>query len=100
MKLTPTAAPTSHAPTLRIDKYLWYTRLAKTRSAAQAMAERGIMRVNGRRVERAHSAVRVGDLITLAQNDIIRVVRILDLPARRGTATEAHACYEELELGS
>lgn len=58
------------------------------------------MRLNGRRVERAHSAVRVGDLITLAQNERIRVVRVLDLPLRRGTASEAHSCYEELELGS
>lgn len=85
---------------MRIDKFLWFARLAKSRSAAQAMAEQGIMRLNGRRIERAHSATRVGDLITLAQGDRIRVVRILALPARRGPAAEAQACYEELMLGS
>jgi len=88
-----------HAPSLRIDKFLWFVRLAKSRSIAQAMAERGIMRLNGRRIERAHSPVRVGDLLTLAQGDRIRVVRVLRLPDRRGPASEAQGCYEELELG-
>jgi len=97
--LSATAAPVGHAPSLRIDKFLWYVRLAKSRSVAQAMAERGIMRLNGRRVERAHSPVRVGDLLTLAQENRVRVVRVLHLPHRRGPASEAESCYEELELG-
>jgi len=97
--LAVSAILSGHAPAQRIDKYLWFARLAKSRSAAQAMAERGIMRLNGRRVERAHSPVRVGDLLTLAQGDRIRVVRVLRLPDRRGPVGEAVGCYEELELG-
>lgn len=97
--MTPVGDAMAHAPALRIDKFLWFTRLAKSRTVAQTMAERGIMRVNGRRVERAHSAVRVGDLITLAQGDRIRVVRVLGLPGRRGPAREAQLCYEDLQLG-
>jgi len=57
------------------------------------------MRLNGRRVERAHSAVRIGDLITLAQENRVRVVRVLALPHRRGPAQEAQDCYEDLTLG-
>jgi len=89
----------AHAPTQRIDKYLWYVRLAKSRSAARAMAERGIMRLNGRRIERAHNLVRVGDLITLARADNICVVRVLALPDRRGPANMVDSWYEELQLG-
>lgn len=89
----------AHGPAQRIDKYLWFVRLARSRSVAQAMAERGIMRVNGRRIDRAHSPVRVGDLLTLAQGDRVRVVRVLRLPDRRGAASEAESCYEELQLG-
>lgn len=85
---------------MRIDKFLWYTRLAKGRGQAQAMAEQGIMRLNGRRVERAHSPVRTGDLVTLVQGDRIRAIRILALPHRRGPAPEAQSCYEELALGT
>ncbi len=58
------------------------------------------MRLNGRRVERAHSPVRIGDLITLAQENRVRVVRVLALPHRRGPAQEAQGCYEDLTLGN
>lgn len=57
------------------------------------------MRLNGRRVERAHSPVRIGDLITLAQESGVRVVRVVALPHRRGPVQEAQDCYEDLTLG-
>lgn len=81
-------------PALRIDKYLWFVRLARNRAAAQALSERGVIRLNGRRIERAHASVRIGDLITVPLANGVRVIRIVALPARRGPATEAQACYE------
>lgn len=92
-------APAS-APSQRIDKFLWFVRLSRSRSAAQALAEKGVMRLNGRRIERAHSPVRVGDLITLPHGERVRVVRVLRLPERRGPASEAADCYDELQLGN
>jgi len=85
---------------LRIDKFLWFARLVKSRSAAQVMAERGMMRLNGRRIDRSHSPVRAGDLVTLMLKGHIHVIRIIDLPLRRGPPPEAQSCYEELVLGS
>lgn len=82
-----------------MDKFLWFARLTKSRSIAQKMAEEGHMRLNGRRVERAHAPVRSGDLITFPAPRGVRVVRVLQLPIRRGPAPEAQACYEELEIG-
>ncbi|HEX7872694.1 MAG TPA: S4 domain-containing protein [Sphingobium sp.] len=87
------------APTQRIDRFLWYARLAANRSAAQALAGRGIVRLNGRRIERAHVAVRRGDLLTLPLGERVRVVRILELPSRRGPVPEAQALYEFIETG-
>ncbi|MGC4251873.1 MAG: RNA-binding S4 domain-containing protein [Sphingobium sp.] len=89
----------SHGPALRIDKFLWFTRLAKSRSVAQKMAEDGHIRVNGRRIERSHAPVRTGDLVTFPHPSGVRVVRVVQLPARRGPAPEAQSCYEELKLG-
>ncbi|HKY81513.1 MAG TPA: RNA-binding S4 domain-containing protein [Sphingobium sp.] len=89
-----------HGPSLRIDKFLWFARLAKSRSVAQKMAEDGHIRLNGRRVERSHAAVRAGDLITFPHPRGVRVVRVIDLPGRRGPAPEAQACYEELTVGN
>ena len=94
------SAPVSnHGPSLRIDKFLWFVRLAKSRSVAQKMAEDGHIRLNGRRIERAHSPVRTGDLITFPHHHGVRVVRVVQLPGRRGPAPEAQSCYEELKLG-
>ena len=82
---------------MRIDKLLWYLRLAKTRSAAQAMAEAGHMRLNGRRIERAHAKVAVGDLLILLHGEQVRAIELLALPTRRGPAPEAQSCYRVLD---
>lgn len=89
----------AHGPSLRLDKYLWFIRLAPSRSSAQALAERGIIRLNGRRIERAHAPVRVGDLITVPQGQVVRVIRVERLPERRGPATEAQLCYSAITPG-
>jgi ribosome-associated heat shock protein Hsp15 len=88
-----------HGPSQRIDKYLWFVRLAPDRSSAQALAERGIIRLNGRRVERAHVPVRVGDLITVPQGMAVRVIRVEKLPVRRGPFSEAQLCYSAITPG-
>ena len=103
------ARPTDHEPrgslhidpaaSQRLDRYLWYARLAPSRSAAQALAERGIVRLNGRRVERAHVAIRRGDLLTLPLGQQVKVVRVIELPSRRGPASEARTLYEFIESG-
>lgn len=87
-------------PSLRIDKYLWFVRLAPDRSSAQALAERGIIRLNGRRVERAHTPIRVGDLITVPQGSVVRVIRVEKLPVRRGPFVEAQLCYSAITPGT
>lgn len=89
-----------HGPSLRIDKYLWFVRLCPSRSSAQKLAEIGHIRLNGRRIERAHAPVRAGDLITFPHGEGVRVVRIVALPTRRGPAAEAQDCYEELTVGA
>ena len=85
---------------MRIDKLLWFLRLAKTRPLAQTLAEEGHMRLNGRRVERAHQKVAVGDILTVPTAGGVRVIEILSLPERRGPAPEAQACYRVLDAGA
>lgn len=84
---------------MRIDKLLWYLRLAKTRTLAQAMAEEGHVRLNGRRVERAHQKVSIGDVLTLPLPGGVRVIELIALPTRRGPAPEAQGCYRALDEG-
>lgn len=82
---------------MRIDKLLWYLRLAKTRTIAQAMAAQGHIRLNGRRVERAHQSVGIGDVLVVPVGPHVRVLEVLALPARRGPASEAQSCYRTLD---
>jgi len=85
---------------MRIDKLLWFLRFAKTRSIAQAMAQEGHIRLDGRRVERAHQNVAVGNILVLPLPQGVRVIELLALPARRGPAPEARSCYRVLDGGS
>jgi len=85
------------AESLRLDKFLWFARIVKTRALAQALAEEGRLRLSGRVVDRAHVPVRVGDVLSFAQRGQVRVLRVEALPARRGPAAEASAHYCEIE---
>jgi ribosome-associated heat shock protein Hsp15 len=82
--------------TLRLDKFLWFARLAKTRTFAQEVAEAGHMRICGRIIDRAHAAVRAGDVLSFPLHGRVRVIRIEALPERRGPAAEARNCYTDL----
>lgn len=87
------------AESLRLDKFLWFARIVKTRALAQALAEGGRLRISGRTVDRAHAPVRVGDVLSFAVHGRVRVLRVEALPARRGPPPEARALYAELAEG-
>lgn len=89
-----TAAPASG---IRIDKLLWFLRLAATRALAQEWAGVGHIRLNGRRIERASATVRPGDVLVLPLHGGVRVIEVLAIPLRRGPAPEAQACYRLIE---
>ena len=83
--------------TLRIDKLLWFLRFAGSRSLAQDWVGEGHIRLNGRRIERASTAVRCGDVLVLPLHSGVRVITVTRLPSRRGPAEEARGCYEVLD---
>lgn len=81
---------------MRLDKYLWFIRLVKTRALAQKLVEEGHLRVDGRPAFRAATEVKVGQVLSFPHRDRVRVLRVEALPARRGPAPEARACYSDL----
>jgi ribosome-associated heat shock protein Hsp15 len=85
---------------MRLDRFLWFVRLAKSRDVAQAMAAEGWLRIDGRRIDRAHAAIRVGNILTFVKAGSVRVVRVELLPRRRGSAPEAQACYRDLDTAA
>ena len=79
---------------LRLDKWLWFARFARTRSMAARLVTEGHVRVNGTRAQAPAKAVHLGDVLTVAAPHGTMLVRILDLGERRGGAPEAQRLYE------
>lgn len=91
---------TERPGTIRVDRFLWFARLVKTRSAAQDMAEAGTLRIDGRRIERSSAAVRIGSILAFPLRGQVRVLRVEALPQRRGPPSEAATVYQELLPGA
>ncbi|MFZ5672944.1 MAG: RNA-binding S4 domain-containing protein [Pseudomonadota bacterium] len=80
----------------RIDKWLWFARMAKTRTLAAAIVSQGQVRLNKVKVAKPAQEVAPGDIITLAAHGRVRVIRVLAIGARRGPASEARTLYEDM----
>jgi ribosome-associated heat shock protein Hsp15 len=90
------------APTLdrqRIDKWLWHARIVRTRTDAAALADAGFVRLNGQRLNGPDRPVRIGDVVTLALDRSVRVLRVEGLCERRGANTAARVLYRDLAAG-
>jgi ribosome-associated heat shock protein Hsp15 len=83
--------------TLRVDKWLWFARFARTRTSAAKIVTEARFRVNGQPTEKAHHAIRAGDVLTFALGPHIRIIKVVALAARRGGAPEARLLYEDLD---
>jgi ribosome-associated heat shock protein Hsp15 len=81
----------------RLDKWLWFARLAKSRTLAAKLVGDGFVRVNGQRAETPAKGVAVGDVLTVALARTTAVVRVEGLGTRRGPAPEARRLYSELD---
>lgn len=85
---------------MRVDRFLFFVRLTKTRGWAQDLCEGGHLRIDGRRIDRAHAPVRPGNIVAFVTHDHkVKVIRVEALPTRRGPPAEARSCYIELTPG-
>lgn len=93
----PAASPTlSEATHQRLDKWLWFARVAKSRTLAAAAVTDGKIKVNRLKAEKPSQTVKVGDVITSRLHRNVRVLKVLGLGERRGPAAEAQLLYEDL----
>lgn len=79
---------------LRIDKWLWFARLFKSRSQATDAVAGGLVHVNGDRVKPSR-VVHVDDRLHITKDDTRLEVIVRGMPVRRGPAPEARLHYEE-----
>jgi ribosome-associated heat shock protein Hsp15 len=81
---------------MRIDRWLFFVRLFKSRSLASEAVTGGRVHLNGERVKPSR-VVRTGDQIIFTRGAVPFECEVTGLPARRGPAPEAAACYRESE---
>lgn len=80
----------------RLDKWLFFARVVKSRTLAAKLVEAGHVRVNRDKAEQAAHMVKPGDVLTIGLDRRVLVYRIVDTGVRRGPAPEAATLYEDL----
>jgi ribosome-associated heat shock protein Hsp15 len=80
----------------RIDKWLWNARVVRTRSASAALVASGHVRLNGRRIDATSQPVRAGDVITIALDRAVRILKVANFAERRGNGEAGRTLYVDL----
>ena len=80
----------------RVDKWLWFARVVKSRTLAAKLVTEGRVRVNAVRIENPAKTVGPGDVLTIALEREVKVLRILANGERRGPYSEARLLYVDL----
>ncbi|ANK74214.1 MULTISPECIES: RNA-binding S4 domain-containing protein [Ensifer] len=93
MEKQPASNPASRQ---RLDKWLFFTRLIKSRSLAQKAIEGGRVAVNDERVTQSSFQLKTGDMLELALDRRSLIVRVVGPGERRGPYEEARLLYDDL----
>ena len=80
----------------RLDLWLWYARITKSRTLAQVLIEKGKVRVNRERIIKSAQTLRLGDAVTVSLGPRVRILKVEGFGARRGPAIEAATLYREV----
>ena len=95
MSAGPTA-PTADRDGQRLDKWLWFARVVKTRTLAARLIADGKVRINRERTDKPSQTLRPGAVVTILVNGRVRVLRMVAPGVRRGPPADALALYEDL----
>lgn len=80
----------------RVDKWLFFARIVKSRTLAQSHIRAGRVRVNTVKISSPAATCEPGDVLTVTLDRQVKVLRVLAPGERRGPAVEAQTLYEDL----
>jgi ribosome-associated heat shock protein Hsp15 len=80
----------------RIDKWLFYARIVKSRSLAAKLVQSGRVRINGSKIDQASRQVGENDVLTITLDRAVRVLKVVATGDRRGPFAEARLLYEDM----
>ena len=82
--------------TIRLDIYLYYIRIFKSRSIASKFVSTNRLRISGQVTQKPHKMISIGDVLSITINDNIKILKVLDIPNRRGPYSESLKFYEDI----
>lgn len=82
--------------TIRLDIYLYFIRIFKSRSIATKFVSTNRLRISGQVTQKPHKMISIGDVLTISINDNIKILKVLDIPNRRGPYSESLNFYEDI----
>lgn len=85
----------SDIDTIRLDKWLYFARVCKTRALAQKLIDRGQVTLNGTKIKKASGSVRRDDQLVIVTGPLKRTLIVKEFGVRRGPAPEARTLYDE-----
>jgi ribosome-associated heat shock protein Hsp15 len=71
----------------------------KARTSAALLVEAGHVRINGARETAPGHGVKIGDVLTIALDRGVRILKVIAFAERRGDAQAARLLYEDLQGG-
>ena len=87
---------TSGSAARRVDQWLWFTRIVKSRTLAADLVVAGKVRVNSNKIEKPAYTLKIGDVVTVAAHSRVRILKVVALGSRRGPPAEAALLIEDL----
>ena len=81
---------------IRLDLYLFYIRIFKSRNLATKFIISNRLRISGQVTQKPHKLISIGDVLSLPIQDYVKILKVVDIPKRRGPFSEALNCYEDI----
>ena len=91
--MTPNAFEKKH---IRLDLYLFYIRIFKSRNLATKFIISNRLRISGQVTQKPHKLISIGDVLSLPIQDYVKILKVVDIPKRRGPFSEALNYYEDI----
>ena len=81
---------------VRLDLFLFYIRIFKSRNLASKFINSNRLRVSDMVTQKPHKLISISDVITFSINNRIKVIEVTDIPVRRGSYVESLNYYKDI----
>ena len=86
----------SENKSIRLDLYLFYIRIFKSRNLASKFINSNRLRVSDKVTQKPHKLISISDILTFTIHDRIKVLEVIDIPMRRGSYVDSLNYYNDI----